>query len=154
MEELFPLLFVIFVWSLIGSTIRKTVKGAKGGRQSSKKSVSAAPDKKPIVQTRSDVQGSPSGASLHHAAPEWGSLGGPETEGVDPCHDDPYGMPVGSLVTDHPEGSDPCHPAIRTNRPESGITPDSESSGLNLRFGGSDIVQGFVWGEILNRKRA
>ena len=29
MEELFPLLFIIFVWSLIGSSIRKVLKGAK-----------------------------------------------------------------------------------------------------------------------------
>lgn len=168
MEELFPLLFIIFVWSLVGSTFRKMMKNAKNKQPSSKKRPSAAPEKKPIVETRSSHQ---------HAAPDWGSMGGSSSEGVDPCHDDPYGMPLGSLsvsqpegtdpchddprgmplgslAVDHPEGTDPCHPAFRSERPDSGIVPDAEGSGLNLRFGGSDIVHGFVWGEILNRKRA
>ena len=177
MEELFPLLFVIFIWSLVGSTIRKSVKGAKGGQQSAKKRSSAAPEQKPVVKTSPDVQAAPSGPSHPHAAPGWGSLGGAETEGVDPCHDDPvrvpvgslwtaepegtdpchddpYGMPVGSLTAESPEGTDPCHPDLRPDHPESGFCPESEGSGLNLRFSGNEIVQGFVWGEILNRKRA
>ena len=154
MAELFPLLFIVFVWSLIGSTIRKTIKNTRDRQQPAKKNSSAAPDKKPIVKTGPDVQASPSDSSRHQAASDWGSLGGYSSEGIDPCHDDPYGMPSGSLTVDYPEGIDPCHPAVRTDRPESGGGPESESSGLNLRFGGNDIVQGFVWGEILNRKRA
>ena len=83
-----------------------------------------------------------------------GSLSVSEAEGTDPCHDDPYSMPLGSLAVDHPEGTDPCHPAPSADHPDSGVSSGAQSSGLNLRFGGSDIVQGFVWGEILNRKRA
>ena len=178
MEELFPLLFIIFVWSLIGSSIRKVLKGAKNQQSSAKKGASAGSEKKPAAGSRSGLRNSTSGSSRSIAAHDWGSMGGPDTEGTDPCHDDPYSMPagslnvseaeegtdpchddpysmpLGSLAVDHPEGTDPCHPAPGADHPDSGVSSGAQSSGLNLRFGGSDIVQGFVWGEILNRKRA
>ena len=154
MEELFPLLFIIFVWSLIGSSIRKVLKGAKNQQPSAKRGASAGSEKKTAAGSRSGRRNSASSSSRSIAAHDWGSMGGPDTEGTDPCHDDPYSMPLGSLAVDYPEGTDPCHPAPGADHPDSGVSSGSQSSGLNLRFGGSDIVQGFVWGEILNRKRA
>lgn len=176
MEDLFSILIVIFIWSLIGASMRKAVKGTKGRQQSAKKQP-AAPEKDPVVNAGS--LSASSDASHRHAAPDWGSLGGSSSEGMDPCHDDPYAMPLGSLAVDHPEGvdpchddpyatplgslaadhpegTDPCHPALRPDLPASGISPASapEASGLRLGFSGNEIVQGFVWGEILNRKRA
>ena len=90
-----------------------------------------------------------------HAEPYRGSLTVTTPEGTDPCHDDPYAMPSGSLRTDLPEGTDPCHPGeadIARKRAEK--TPEADPAGLNLNISGDEIVRGFVWGEILNRKRA
>ena len=81
-----------------------------------------------------------------------GSLGMASPEGVDPCHDDPVRMPFGSLETTSPEGTDPCHPA--PDAPPLAEDAGDRATGPHPGFGAGDIVQGFVWGEILNRKRA
>ena len=58
----------------------------------------------------------------------------------------------GTLRTDVPEGTDPCHDGLTPVSPALEAAP--ETGGLDLRFSGNEIVKGFVWGEILNRKRA
>ena len=81
----------------------------------------------------------------------YGSLRIDVPEGTDPCHDDPVAIFSGSLQTDSPEGTDPCHPAPAVRRQqEEGAGP---ASGQIPGFPGDEIVRGFIWGEILNRKR-
>lgn len=108
----------------------------------------------------------------------WGSLSADDPEGTDPCHDDPARMPSGSLSVDYAEGTDPCHDdsfrmpsgSLTANVTEGTVSPrpaarkpavqaDAASSGVGTAgfqpgFSANDVVRGFVWGEILNRKRA
>ena len=98
---------------------------------------------------------SPEGVDPCHDDPyamPTGSLGTASPEGVDPCHDDPVRMSFGSLETTSPEGTDPCHPA--PDAPPLAEDAGDRATGPHPGFGAGDIVQGFVWGEILNRKRA
>ena len=86
-----------------------------------------------------------------------GSLRVEHGEGYDPCHDDPSGMPSGSLRAETTEGMDPCHDEMEHARPmvKSKAHENAEAApGFRLGYSGNDIVQGFVWGEILSRKRA
>lgn len=86
-----------------------------------------------------------------------GSLRVEHGEGYDPCHDDPSGMPSGSLRVDTAEGTDPCHDGMEPAQPalKSKANENAEAApGFCLGYSGNDIVQGFVWGEILSRKRA
>ena len=85
---------------------------------------------------------------------DWGSLGASTVEGTDPCHDDPETLRPGSLRVDVPEGTDPCHNSLRAAPYGTGEEEEEESSPLNLSWAGSDVVKGFIYGEILNRKRA
>ena len=81
-----------------------------------------------------------------------GSLRVDIPEGPDPCHDDPVAIFSGSLQKDSPEGTDPCHPAPAVMpQPEGSAGP---TAGQIPAFPGNEIVRGFIWGEILNRKRA
>ena len=180
MQEFLPLLLLILFWSLIGSTSRK-LKNANG-RTGAKKADPRAADKgKPGEKAADHAPHTTLADAIpafrntpDRSLPYTGSLGGFSTEGTDPCHDDPYRMPAGSLPADHPEGTDPCHddpdriPAgsLRVDQPEGtdpchpearysdDVPAPQETPGLNLRFTGNEIVRGFVWGEILNRKRA
>lgn len=107
------------------------------------------------------------------AAPASGSLGPAASEGIDPCHDDYGSIPSGSLRVSAKEGTDPCHDdyasiptgSLRVSAEEGtdpchdGWEPPAEAdehaeagAGLNLSWAGSDIVKGFIYGEILNRK--
>ena len=52
------------------------------------------------------------------------------------------------------EGTDPCHDSLRAAPYGTGEEEEEESSPLNLSWAGSDVVKGFIYGEILNRKRA
>ena len=86
-----------------------------------------------------------------------GSLRVDHGEGYDPCHDDPSAMSSGSLRADTTEGTDPCHEDMEHARPtvKSKANENAEAApGFRLGYSGNDIVQGFVWGEILSRKRA
>ena len=85
---------------------------------------------------------------------DWGSLSASTIEGTDPCHDDPETLRPGSLRVDVPEGTDPCHDSLRAAPYGTGEEEEEESSPLNLSWAGSDVVKGFIYGEILNRKRA
>ncbi|MBR2823575.1 MAG: hypothetical protein IKE24_07825 [Clostridia bacterium] len=86
-----------------------------------------------------------------------GSLRVEHGEGYDPCHDEPDLVPSGSLSEDMPEGTDPCHDDMEPVRSTAlaGAADGGEAEpAFRLGTTGNDIVQGFVWGEILNRKRA
>ncbi|MBQ9252478.1 MAG: hypothetical protein IJ188_07575 [Clostridia bacterium] len=83
-----------------------------------------------------------------------GSLGGESMEGKDPCHDDPYAMPSGSLEGISMEGLDPCHdewePLGAETAGEEATT--EKPGGLKLDWTGDELVKGFVYGEILRRR--
>ena len=161
MEEFLPLLFIIIFWSLIGSSARKLKQSGKGRKQTVRQK---KPDSIEADSTNTGKKSAGSAApssttaspvSHGHSDPYQGSLGISFMEGVDPCHDDPYLIPEGSLQVDIPEGTDPCHPGSAAASAASGQTAAGPaSSGLNLRVTGNEVVQGFIWGEILNRKRA
>ena len=178
MEDILSFLLVILIFAAVSSSARKKAKQQKVLKQPGRtapKAAGPAPQPAPAPaspvpkethshpEPREDVyQGSLGFSSMEGVDPchddplsiPAGSLRTDMPEGTDPCHDDPYSMPLGSLAVDYPEGTDPCHPAPGADHPDSGVSSGAQSSGLNLRFGSSDIVQGFVWGEILNRKRA
>ena len=159
MEEFLPLLFIILFWSLIGTSAKRMRQNGKSRKQTvrQKKADGTDTDKPaanantaaPVVSPR--AVSSP--VSHGHSDSYRGSLGVSFMEGVDPCHDDPYLMPKGSLHTDMPEGTDPCHPdsASAASRV---AAAEPAPSGLRLHVTGNEVVQGFIWGEILNRKRA
>ena len=193
MSDFLPILLVALFWIFFGSSARNAKRKAQDRQRTpvrgkdrrtpaaeSAGSVSAAASgsiSEPAAAPAGSLSGS--GSVTHsHAEPYRGSLGATTGEGTDPCHDDPYAMPSGSLRTDLPEGTDPCHDepyampsgSLRTDLPE-GTDPchpggadafrqgaekagEAETSGLNLNISGDEIVRGFVWGEILNRKRA
>lgn len=96
-------------------------------------------------------------SSLDQGRMPSGSLRVEHGEGEDPCHDDPDRIPSGSLWTDIPEGTDPCHGEVEPARPQVKAKADENAEAapaFRLGYSGNDIVQGFVWGEILRRKRA
>ena len=188
MEELFPLLFILMVYGFIASTVRSAKK--KGGPAGGKKpsgSGPAAPAGKLAQKGGLDNRLAREFPHLYQQAggqtpapaevPRSGSLPVGESEGTDPCHDDPHRMPSGSLRVDWEEGTDPCHDdprampsgSLRVDRDEGtdpchdGWTPakpaageaeerPAAAGGLNLGWTGDEIVRGFVYGEILRRK--
>jgi len=82
-----------------------------------------------------------------------GSLGVESAEGKDPCHDAYQTMASGSLGGETPEGRDPCHDDWKPAVPAAAASAETaEPGGMNLSWTGSDIVKGFVYGEILKRK--
>ncbi len=64
---------------------------------------------------------------------------------------------IGSLNVDSMEGIDPCHQEQmkELDTPETDEIPGSAPArpGLTLSWSADDVVRGFVYGEILNRKR-
>ena len=160
MEEFLPLLFIIIFWSLIGSSARKLKQAGKNRKQTVRQKQS---DGSPADKAAAGGNAGPaapshttaSSLSHGHSDPYQGSLGVSVMEGVDPCHDNPYLIPEGSLQVDVPEGTDPCHPGSSAASAVSRLAAAGPASpGLNLRVTGNEVVQGFIWGEILNRKRA
>ena len=80
-------------------------------------------------------------------------LGVESAEGKDPCHDAYQTMLSGSLGGETLEGRDPCHDDWKPAVPATAASAETaEPGGLNLSWTGSDIVKGFVYGEILKRK--
>lgn len=156
MEQFLSILVVILIWSVVSAASRKKPQQNRGQNQAPRAGGAApkasAPAPKPAAERVSPVR------TESHSHPEpqgnvyQGSLGFTSAEGMDPCHDDPQSMPSGSLHVDAPEGTDPCHDGMSPVSSAAGAEP--EIRGLNLQFSGNDIVKGFVWGEILNRKRA
>lgn len=153
MEDILSFLLVILVFAAVSSSARKKAKQQKVLKQPGRTAPKASgPAPQPAPAPASPVP------KETHSHPEpredvyQGSLGFSSMEGVDPCHDDPLSMPAGSLRTDMPEGTDPCHDGLTPVSPALEAAP--ETGGLDLRFSGNEIVKGFVWGEILNRKRA
>ena len=126
------------VWFLI-SVLRAASR--KNAKQSGKKSPKADP--KPAAEAAVHPE--------HQDPPAWESALRPS---ITPFRD--VGPSPGSLSAETSEGYDPCHEdqLQPLQRPEFQALPEEQpSSGPGLRFGASEIVQGFVMSEILKRKR-
>ena len=169
LSRLLPLLFLAFIWVLTSSSRGKkksqnpsgtgkpetTRPGAAAG-----KALKADPFRNKEQEVRTETVSVSSGSGkeagvLSASGIGYGSLGGVSQEGLDPCHDEPYRIPSGSLSAHSEEGEDPCHddwkPAVPAVSAQENV-PQASSGGLNLNWTGSEIVKGFVYGEILNRK--
>ena len=145
MSEMAPLLPILLVWLCFGLLFRKLQSAAKKAQPANKKAVSPKPDspaeKKPSApvpdSSLASMQGSlPIAERL--SQPYRGSLDVETGEGEDPCHEEQFQnldrLRAVSALQDEDDGD---------RRPE----------GLNLSWAGNDIVRGFVYGEILNRKK-
>lgn len=163
-ERMIPLLIILMVW-----VFSRITRGSQGGKN--KKGAPAA-GPKPAARPAAPA-GAPKSASapgmdarfrkefpdlfrdVPAPQPGTGSLSADSGEGHDPCHDDYRAMPVGSLGADTGEGKDPCHDGMEHAVPKAAPREDegaAVSGGLNLDWTGSEIVKGFVYGEILKRK--
>ena len=182
MSEFASLLVVAAIWffvSLYKAGSKKDGKKAAGGTVNRSARPGSPALKAQVQPEKEAVRPAPSRSSNFPvlSKADWGSLGASPIEGTDPCHDSPNAYQSGSLRVDRPEGTDPCHddPAalrsgsLRTDRPEGtdpchdnlravpyggGEEEEEESSPLTLSWAGNEIVKGFIYGEILNRKRA
>ena len=182
MSEFASLLIVAVIWFFVSLYKAGSNKGAKKGADgaASRSARPGSPARKAQDQPEKEaVRPAPRRSSGFPVLSnvDWGSLSASPIEGTDPCHDDPETLQSGSLRVDLPEGTDPCHDnpetlrpgSLRTDLPE-GTDPchdglraapygtdaeEEEAAGpLNLSWAGSDVVKGFIYGEILNRKRA
>ena len=164
LSRLLPLLFIAFFWLITASSRGKKKTqtppgagktGAARAPGSANGSINAGTDRKTVAAAQASVQPvSPAMKPSPSAGYGYGSLGGISTEGVDPCHDDPYAIPSGSLEIHSEEGRDPCHDEWKPAAPNVPATETGteKTGGLNLNWTGNEIVKGFVYGEILNRK--
>ena len=144
MNEMAPLLPILLVWLCFGLLFRKLQSAAKKAQPANKKAVSPKPDspaeKKPSApvpdSSLASMQGSlPIAERL--SQPYLGSLGVETGEGEDPCHEEQF------------QNLDRLR-AVSALQDED---DDRRPEGLNLSWAGNDIVRGFVYGEILNRKK-
>ncbi len=152
MSDLAPLLLMLLFWVFLGSRISKNKKNANaktGTRQNSQQEikqqsdpVNLSPDPDVPAPVRSPMSPSLPSSVL--------------SQGLFDFDDRKY--TVGSLEEDSLEGMDPCHDEqmeemnLRQRIPAE--NDPSFSPGMTLSWTGNDIVRGFVYGEILNRKKS
>ena len=145
-----PILVLVFIWGIAGLL-------AKAGKTAKQQQRQAFRSGRPAVQrpgVNAPKQADPQPAP--RPQPEEGSFYRPGV--IQPTisvteHDD--SIYQGSMSAATGEGYDPCHDEqmaplneAETVFPETGTTVP----GLQLRWNGSDIVQGIVMSEILKRK--
>ena len=146
MEELIPLVLIGLGWLFIGLPVTLAQKKKKAQEQAA------------AAQRRTAAAAAqPAAAVPAPAAPM--SVGIPERESrlapsisVTQNDDSIY---QGSLNAVTGEGYDPCHESMLA-APAGESVPAAAGDTARLPFGwtGSDIVQGFVISEVLNRKKA
>ena len=145
MSDLTPLFSFLIVVAILWVSTRDARKTA---------------EKKPAVKTPAQAPAAPADPPVHGPGPNRpapapatmlpprsGSMDVNSPEGVDPCHDHP------TLL----EGVDPCHddlPRPAEFTPAAAEQPAETASSPLSGWTGKDVVRGFVWGEILNRKRS
>ena len=151
MSELASLIIVAIFWLLV-SLFGKRTKNTQNNKAAGRAGKPARPGA-PSEPQRPAPHAESARPALRSDAYQ-GSLGYVSAEGVDPCHDDPETLRPGSLQVSVPEGTDPCHDGFRPVSVQSGREAEPSAPPLNLSWTGSDVVKGFVYGEILNRKRA
>ena len=152
MSDLAPFLLMLLFWVFLGSRISKIKKNnnAKTGtvqkpQQETKRQpdpVNLPPDPVSAAPVRSPMSPSIPSPSLSEGLSGWdhstysvGSLGEDSLEGVDPCHD----------------GQAEDMDRLRSVPSEN---PSSTVPGMTLSWAGNDVVRGFVYGEILNRRKS
>ena len=158
-----PLIFLavfVIIFRAFFLALRQNGSSAKKGRTAAGKA--AGPDANPLPREdtvsrsrETAPETSPvSEASSGYGSLGYGSLGGESPEGVDPCHDqDPAEWPNGSLGAETMEGEDPCHEERPPLPPAREAGPEELPGGLNLSWTGDEVVKGFVYGEVLRRKK-
>ena len=159
MSEFASLLIVAVVWFFVSLYKAGSNKGAKKGADgaASRSARPGSPARKAQDQPEKEaVRPAPRRSSGFPVLSnvDWGSLSASPVEGTDPCHDDPETLQSGSLRVDLPEGTDPCHDGLRAASFRTDEEEEEAAGPLSLSWAGSDIVKGFIYGEILNRKRA
>ncbi len=143
MGEMAPLLPILLVWLCFGFLFRKLQAAAKKSQPANKKTVSPKPDtpaaKTPSVPVPDPAPSvkAPITAAERLSMPYRGSLEAETGEGEDPCHEEQF------------QNLDRLR-AVSALQDED---DDRRPEGLNLSWAGNDIVRGFVYGEILNRKK-
>ncbi len=161
MEDLMSMVVVLIIF--VGVVVKGIDKSAKKNGTMGKPGGTAAAGRPGSSPAGRRTDSRTKGMENHYAKefpgaasrePYQGSLGGGSMEGVDPCHDDPGAMRPGSLQVSFPEGTDPCHDDLHAVPAQSRPEAEPSAPPLSLSWAGSDIVKGFVYGEILNRKRA
>ena len=141
MEQLAPLLLLLFFWIFIGLPVSIAKKAAN-----QKKSARPAVQKAPAEEQPSAAQ--------KPAEPERMSTLTPSL--YEPDHDD--SVFTGSLGPVSTEGYDPCHEAQMSSmepvcKPgKETAPPKAAAPGLPFGWTGSDMVRGIVMSEILKRK--
>ena len=159
MSEFASLLVVAAIWFFVSLYKAGSNKGAKkgAGGAANRSARPGSPTLKAQDQPEKEaVRPAPRRSSGFPVLSnvDWGSLSASPIEGTDPCHDDPETLQSGSLRVDLPEGTDPCHDGLRAASFRTDEEEEEAAGPLSLSWAGSDIVKGFIYGEILNRKRA
>ena len=158
MSDIAPLLILLLCWFFFGSRISKIKKIKDAAKAPGQKPAAAPAPKQKTSDPRADIApvrdpeaGVPvrapisptvSAPSLSEGGSAWvndrtsvGSLGEDSMEGIDPCHDE-QAQEMTSLRSASAD-PDPVAP------PE-----------LTLSWARNDVVRGFVYGEILNRRKS
>ena len=152
MESFAPLLTLLLIYFLFALPVRKLTRAARK-QQSARKPAAPAvpddafpePDAPPAGEALSGGSGSlpyPEGGELRSARPSVRLSGRDDS------------LYAGSLNAVTGEGEDPCHEEQLQplTRAEAAVPSPEAVPGLRLSWTGSDIVHGFVMGEILKRK--
>ena len=156
MSDIAPLLILILFWVFFGSRLSKLKKFGDAAKKASMKTpaapaskprpanppAAAAPAEAPAAPVRTPVTPavpvptfSESGSAWSSQRSSTGSLGEDTLEGIDPCHDE-QAREMNFLQ---------AMPAD----PDSAVPPE-----LTLSWARNDVVRGFVYGEILNRRKS
>ncbi len=146
-----PILILVILWLLISLPLSKIKKAGQGQQAARTASAPKArqPERQPAKAAAPAVQSS--GTSSGEGSSFRPAVLQPTITFTE--HDD--SVYAGSMNVVTGEGYDPCHDeqmaplnAAEAASPEAGATVP----GLQLRWNGSDIVQGIVMSEILKRK--
>ena len=124
MEPFIPLILLFFFYVCIGLPLSKARKKAQE-RPLPKVPKEAFPEEEAKETTKADVP---------QRTLNWGSMHVVTGEGEDPCHEEQFRDMPSVLNTELSE-------------------PAENTGGLSFGWTGNDIVKGFVYSEILKRKR-
>ena len=146
--EFSPILIIALVWLLIGLPLSKMKQQTAKGRTSppGAKPGTARSDPKAPAETPVSA-----GSPMSRPEPARPTILAPSISVTE--HDD--SVYQGSMYAVTGEGSDPCHDEMLSAPAPSYMPAPAETAepGLQLSWTGSEIVRGFVMGEILNRRQ-
>ena len=138
MEDLFPLLIVIFavIGSIASSAKKERERRAAQEHRRAASSVKSQPAQPPVLPTvqAAEVPAQNFAPTVH-----------PHLEPDCETHDAPGSLGVTSM-----EGKDPCHEEQLTNS-RTNSESSSAHSGMTFDWSGESMVKAFVMQEVLNR---